>query len=195
LEDAVGLKEMFAEVLEALEEAQVPDALREAAFMAGVRVLSAAPQLSDDTTDSGALRRPRAAVSIAGKPIEAIAAKLGLELEAVAEVFHDDGGKLGIGVAPAKLAKGHAAATKQIALLLASGRQAGGYDDAYTRVSEIREMCRDFGRLDPGNFSTTVTEMTQDFTFKGKGQTRQVHVTKPGWANARDLVMSLTSGG
>lgn len=188
------LAERFKRVLMALDEAEVPTDLREPAFVKGMDALEgavASPKQTGDQTSKAVT----AATSDLEDAVERIAVKMGIDSELAHEVFHDDEGRLGIGIAPSRLAKSHASATKQLALLLAAGRQAGGYDDGYTPVAEIREMCRDFSRLDSGNFSSTITEMDEEFTFKGKGPGRQVHVTKPGWGKARDLVISLTNGG
>lgn len=187
----VDLVALYKGVLEALDEAAVPAELREAAFIKGLELRASRPG------PAGAGKAPPATDSEAERrdPLEQIAARFELDVEAVREVFHEDGDNLGIGVAPSRLLRGQAAATKQIALLLAAGRQAGGYDDGYTRVSVVREVCRDFGRLDSSNFSATITEMSEEFTFKGRGQDRQVHVTRPGWAKARGLITSLVDGG
>ncbi|MDQ4125686.1 MAG: hypothetical protein M3134_08815 [Actinomycetota bacterium] len=196
-----GLAQLYRRVLDALDQAEVPRELREVGFASGLNLVASEVPRPTTPEQGGAsiARESVVANSVRTETefdaLERIAGRLGLDVEEVGEIFHDDEGNLGIGVAPARLRRGQAAATKQIALLLAAGRQAGGYDDAYTRVSLIREMCRDFGRLDSSNFSSTITEMSEEFTFKGRGQDRQVHVTRPGWVKARDLITSLVREG
>lgn len=188
------LAEMYSKVLAAMRAAEVPEDLREAGFVTGLEIVARDTNERDVQAGSSRVQPSQRNGVDNEDPVDRIASRFGVDPEVVSEVFHDDDGQLGIGVAPSRLAKGAASGTKQIALLLAAGRQAGGYDDAYTPVSLIRERCRDFARLDSGNFSTTITEMKDEFTFKGKGQARMVHVTRPGWAKAKALILELTNG-
>lgn len=128
-----------------------------------------------------------------GDWLSQVSARLGVDAEQVAEVFDDDGGDLRLIVAASKLPNNKSGASKMIALLVAAGRQAAGRDaDGWTDSSVIRDACRDYGRLDGANFSTTLSAMRDEFSFKGKGPQRQVRLTRPGFDLAARLVTQLT---
>lgn len=126
--------------------------------------------------------------------LEKMADKLGVELSLVQGVYFEDEEKLGIGVSTNKLNSGKKGGTEQLALLLAAGRQAGGYDDGWTASREIREVCTHFGKFDVGNFGKTLSGMGDYFQIKGKGQQREVKVKVPGYEEAARLIIELTGG-
>ena len=186
------LKEIFAEALEAVEAAGIPDDLRRVAFAKAI-----------DLVASGVLAGERAALpgrvppAVGGQdegPLGRIARKLNLSTEQVEGVYHLDGESLGIGVATQRLASGVAPATKQLALLVAAGRQAGGFDADWTSSATIKAICQEFGRFDSSNFAKTIRSMGNLLNFRGRGQELEVKVLRPGWDEAARLVESLTRG-
>jgi hypothetical protein len=173
-------KEILVEAARIVDDIGLPDELRAVGFGKAIDLVARAKAPPGD-----------ASYVETSDELGSIALKLGLPEESVHGIYHRDGDALGIGVAPVMLEKSPARATKQLALLLAAGRQAGGYDEGWTTVGRIRDVCREFGRLDAPNFAGSITEMTDVFTFRGKGTKREVHLTQPGWERARDLIRSL----
>jgi hypothetical protein len=180
------IKELLAETERHIDEARLAADLRPPAFAKVFDLLAA--QRSLTRGGEGAESDPNGPSGI-GR----IAARLRLEPADVAEVYYEDGERLGIGIGATRLHSTDAGATKQIALLLAGGRQAGDYDEGWTPVAIIRAACRDYGRLDTNNFATTIASMTDAFTFRGKGQSREVRLTRPGWEAAARLVRELST--
>jgi len=188
------LRELFEQVISVIDELNIPNDLRAVAFEKGVDILagprSAPPAASSGVPDSGKTP-PR---DIAGARLEKIAAKLGTSIDEINVIYHEADDNLGIGVATSKLAKSSAAATREIALLIAAGRQAGGYDVDWTPIGEIRSVCSDYGRFDGANFASTITDMGDFLNFRGRGQGREVRVLKPGFDAAAALVRRLSTG-
>ena len=123
----------------------------------------------------------------------AIAQKLSLPPEVVAEVFDISSGTLDVVIGFSRLADGDAAGTKQLAILVAAGRQAAGIDtDGWTPAAEIREICKEFGKYDQANFGSTLKSMDRVFSISGSGRDRKVKMTRAGWEHVADLVSELT---
>jgi hypothetical protein len=127
------------------------------------------------------------------RSLRGIADRLRLDLETVSDVYHLDGDELGIGIAPSRLDPRKAVGTKQIALLVAAGRQAGSWEE-WTPVRVIRETARDFGRFDSSNFATTIKDMGDVLNIRGRGRQVEVRVTRPGYERAAHLIGELVAG-
>jgi hypothetical protein len=175
------------EAVKAVEEADVPEDLRATAFEKAFEALIGVGQSAAGPIS----REPAAHLATAeGPSLAGIASRLGLDQALAEEVFYVDGDTLGLALAPSKFSPKKAAATQDIALLLAAGRQAGGWDE-WTQVGHIRAACRDYGRFDAANFATTVRRMANVFSFRGKGRQLEVRVTRPGFEQAANLAREL----
>jgi len=182
-EDVSGI---LREAIRVVREAEIPEDLQSVAFSEAVRLISSSESLAG---------QPAATIPAGeGTPLQHIATRLDLGVEVVSEVYFEDGDGINVGVAPRRLESATARATKQLALLVAAGRQAAGLDaEGWTSTAEIRKVCRDFGKFDEGNFASTIREMQDHFNFRGKGLQRQVRLTRGGWEAAQELVRSLVS--
>ncbi len=178
------VRDVVKETLLVLEECSVPDDLREVAFTKVFDSLREPFEEANPVKDGGE------SDDLLGR----IAGRLETTPESVMGVFYEDDGDLALGVSSSKLNTSVARATKEIALLVAAGRQASGLDEDWTPVDTIREVCRDYKKLDPNNFASTVTEMDDVFNFRGKGKQRAVRVAKPGWSKVAQLIEALAGG-
>jgi hypothetical protein len=189
-------------VLDDLKQADVPAELLEIAFAKGLEFhLGAAPaamplQQPHQVGTPTVLQTPGAPPdpAVVAPPIEMLARRLSLPLEDVSEVFNftDTGPELI--VASGKLPRAAAAATKDIALLISAARQATG--EEWTPVGAIRDVAETYGRLDSGNFATTLKEMQEVFGFRNaSARKREVKLNRPGWERAAQLVQRLVAGG
>ncbi len=186
------VKDILKSAIKAVAEAEVPDDLREVAFAKAIDLLAGPDSGSITAAGTRASAGPAPTTAeIAGSPMDQIAARLGMSSEAVREVFSEDDGLIDIAVSPRKLDSAKKEASKQIALLLASGRQAAGVED-WTGFDVIRGKCEEFRKLDSSNFAKAVTEMDDEFSFQGSGKNRSVKVSRQGWLKAADLVKQLT---
>ncbi len=185
---------------ESVTAAGVPEELRAMAFEKAIELLavqgglsSAAPPAppAPPPTDTGSGSGASGGAAAADKPLDKIAKKLQVTKTAVEKVFHIDGESLELSIGTSKLPARKLPGTKMIALLLAAGRQAGGWDAEWTAVSDIRAVCEAFGQLDGSNFAGTIREMDNVFNFSGARRSRKVKVNRKGFEDAGALVREL----
>ena len=188
------IRELLTAAQHEVDQAGVADDLRAVAFG---KVFDLLVDEAGEPGTQGGHAKPRRRGEGDGEmqsPLGKIADKLDVEVSRVQDVYFDDEGKLGIGVSTSKLKSGKKGGTEQLALLLAAGRQAGGYDDGWTHSREIREVCTHFGKFDVGNFGKTLSGMGDYLQIKGKGQQREVKVKIPGYEEATRLIIELAGG-
>lgn len=126
------------------------------------------------------------------EPLGRIASRLGVAPEAIEQVFDYHSDDLHLSIHPSKLDATKSRATLEIALLLSAGRQALGLDDAGTPLNVVRVNAEHFKRYDSKNFSTTLNGLSKVMTVRGSGKDRLFKMTSPAWAEASELVKSLT---
>ncbi len=183
-------REVLVEVLKDVEEADVPDDLREIAFSktfdlrAGtVAANSGAPSTPGTKTNE--------APAVGDDPLAKIAARYSIDTATVAEVYAIDDGKLELIVPLSKLAKATATGTKEIALLIAGGRQAAGIEE-WTSWEEIRDACVEFKKYDAGNFAKTMHEMDDVFNQRRQSERKYlVKLARPGWDRLGEAIRRL----
>lgn len=185
------IEEILLTALRVVDDAELPDDLRAVAFSKVLERLMAEGR-GEARSGLPALTTGQT-TSQNGSALDRVASGLGVSTEAAGVVYYEEDDDLGIGMAHAKLPKGKAAATRELALLVASGRQAGDFDAGWTKVSEIRKWCEEFGKFDSANFAATIRDMGDAFSFKGQGQQREVRVLRPGFERARQLIEELAT--
>lgn len=119
-----------------------------------------------------------------------IAARLQLSRDVVDQVYHAGEDGPTVIVSSRRLAAGKAAATRTLAQLVAAGRQASDVEE-WTDAAVIREVVSEFNRYDSANFASTIASMDDVFLFRGKGQSRSVKVSRPGWEKIAEVVREL----
>jgi hypothetical protein len=195
----VDYREILIKVLEDLDAAEVPEDLREVAFTIGINtLLGATPQAPAPQQPAGSSSRPdevtfpaQGTAPTADSPGAQLSARLGVPYEDVIEVFNfgDKGPELVIG--SGRLPSQVAAATKEIAVLIAAARQGIGLEE-WTAFGDIRDVCATYGRLDSANFASTMKELESYFGFRSPSpRKREVKLNRPGWERASELVMRL----
>ena|SRR5438094_7099935 len=193
----MNLTEVLVEALRAVDEAQVPAELREIAFAKAIDLATrgqGAPHGAGVTTTI--TPPPGAAASTDGSPLQRIAGKLKVDVEAVGHVYNiDPDGQLELVISQNRLPSGYGPAMKDIALLVAAGRQAAGLDTDWTPTEAIREVCEHFNRLDSANFATHINRMDDVFLFRGSARKREVKMTVPGWESEAARVRQLAQIG
>jgi hypothetical protein len=198
---ASALQEALQESVNAVESAAVPTDLRTIAF--GLVLLARlfpgfpaafTPGASQDPgqKDFNPPPMPHAnggGDSGSGNIIGLIAEKLERSREAIEMVYTDRDGQLSLGISPRRLSSDKATATREIAFLYASGRQAAGMEE-WTPASAIRAVVSDFGKLDSKNFASTIAKMSGEdgVMVHGKGPSRDLKVNRIGYHTAAELV-------
>jgi hypothetical protein len=181
--------ELLRDALKAVEDAQIPEDLRVMAFSKAFDSLSGGLPAPSATSGSPAV--PTATMdSRIGSELGLIAEKLAIDAEATEATFDLDEGQLRLTVPARKFNAQKSRATKEIALLVAAGRQAAKLDER-TEVRVIREVVSEYGKLDSANFAATVREMDEEFIISGSGQQRRVKVNRAGFERAAELIKEI----
>lgn len=171
----------------AVDEAAIPDDLRNAAFVKAVELLS-----------NSSLQRPFHQVAgesngkSAGRSLEVIGQRIGVAPADLENVYDVQPDALTVIVPRARFPQQKGPATRMFALILAAGRQAAGYDDGWTSTETIRQMCSDFGIFDSGHFAQTILDMDDVLVVRGKGLSREVKVTQGGYEEAARQIQRLS---
>jgi hypothetical protein len=190
-------REVLVATLEDVSQADTPDALLQIAFsktfdmhagLSGPAVQTVVAAGGPSAATRGALTT---AEFVSGDLLAAIAAKAGTDRDTVAEVFDERNGELELIIGAGKLAASVSAGTKDIALLVAGGRQAAGIEE-WTSLDVVREVCAEFKKLDSGNFAKTIKAMTNEFNVRKESERKTVvRVSRPGWDAFSALVVRL----
>lgn len=187
-------KDAIVAAMKAVEEASVPDDLRATAFAKAFDMFSKSNgKLGDRADHFGEKDRYGERLAPSEDLLGRIGEKLGVDRSVVAEVYEQSELDIEVVVAPSKLDRSKMGATKQVALLVAAGRQAAGLEET-TRVDKIREAAELYGIHDPNNFARAITDMSDDFIISGSSRTRIVRLRRPAWDRAKNLVIRLEGG-
>jgi hypothetical protein len=114
-------------------------------------------------------------------------------VEDVSEVYAEDKGELDIVISPTKLDNKKMGATKELALLVAAGRQGAAVDE-WTTLDSIRHFAEEFKKYDAPNFARAIRGMGDTFRYTGSGGELKVKLGRPGWEQATALVKGLAGG-
>jgi di/tripeptidase len=197
--DHTPVKELLEAAHKAVTEAKLPQGLQATAFGKAIDLLAAQTGVPVAAPGSASLAgsatgvagsSPSAPASGAPKTLAAVAAKLKVSNDAVSEVFHLEGEDVALSIGTSKLSDHHNKAVEEVALLVTSARQAGGWDAEWTAVSEIRTVADSFGKVDT-NFATYVKRMDDEFSFSGSGPSRKVKLKRKGYELAAELVKKI----
>ena len=116
--------------------------------------------------------------------------QLGLTREEVELVYDGSGEAPEIVINASKLAKDKANASRQLAQLVAAGRQGAGVEE-WTLVSTVRAIVANYGKLDANNFAGNLAKLEDVALWRGKGGTRALKLTKQGYETTGAMVKSL----
>lgn len=152
------------------------------------------PSLAGTTSPTGSPASKAVDPVAEGDLVAKIAFALKLDHELAERIYDVKDGELGYVIAPRRLATDKANATRQLAAIVAAGRQTAGLDD-WTPVSIIRDVVHDFGKLDGANFAGYISKMDKDdaYLVRGRGASREIKVTRSGLEPVGELLTSLLS--
>lgn len=176
--DREQAKQLLADVLALIEDMQVPQDLRPAAFQQLWAGLSPPPV---------ALKGPEPEHPAAPEPLLALAKRLDLEPVYLADLYAvTEDGTLDVQVPASSLPEQKTAATKELALLVCAGRQATCEET--TAAATIREVCNRYSKLDPPNFAAALKEADHLLIIGGPARQRTYRLRQPGWEQAKEVV-------
>jgi hypothetical protein len=184
-------------VISTYEETQatpIPESYRGMAFVELLRhrlasVSTGLPTGKRESVEESETANPTAGLGLG--TLANVGERLELTGPQLEELYALDGAELDLVVSPARLPSSVAAATRDIALLVAAGRQARG--EEWTPGAAIRAVCADYRRYDEANVARAVGDMEEEFRFRGRGRSREMRLTRPGWDRARALARRLTA--
>lgn len=119
-----------------------------------------------------------------------IGAALKVDRDTLDLVYALQDGEPHVVISAKKIAANKSLAARQLGQLVAAARQAAGLEE-WTPAATIRRVVTDYGRLDSGNFASSIQQMDNVAVIRGKGQQREVKITKPGMEATADLIKSL----
>lgn len=186
--------EILKSAVSAVDEAGVPDDLREPAFSAvlayrGLGKL-AGPTSPQPPIDEGIAAPPPTPDLTVG--VGRIAQKLKLPAEQVGSVFEVDEDTVHLLVSSSSLDQKVKVAQQELTQLFVAGRQAGGVDEGLTPVDAVREVLSDFGKLDR-NFSSNIASLKGTLMrFSGSATKREFKMNQPGYEAVAEIVKRLT---
>jgi hypothetical protein len=185
--DMSPIASLLQDALRAVEDADIPEDLRQVAFSKAFDTLSGGtPAASSESPAGGETTTPAPVGSELGR----IAARLAIHEAATEASFDLDEDDIRLTVPARKFNVQKSRATKEIALLLAAGRQAAELEER-TEVGIIRDVVNDYGKLDPANFASTIREMDEEFIISGSGKQRRVKVNRTGFERAGELIKEM----
>lgn len=190
----MNIEAILKEAVSVVDGAEVPDQLRTIAFEQVLGALLMGGRARSTDSGEGEAGGGANEEKTDGGVIEQIAGTCGLDIERAKQVFAEDPeGGLELVIPVGRLESSKASATKQIALLVAGGRFAGGLGE-WTNATKIRSVCERFGKFDTANFAATVRKMQDVFSFRGSRQRRQVRINLVGMEQMKVLLEELATG-
>jgi len=151
---------------------------------------------ADEMSAGGA---PSAGASLTALPAPAegdlvgrIAAALKIDRDVADLIYDVKDGELGYVLSARRLATDKSNATRQLAQVVAAGRQAAGLEE-WTPASVVREVVNDYGKLDGANFASYINKLDKDNAclLRDKGVNRQIKVTRSGIESIADVLTAL----
>lgn len=195
--DKETVEKILTQAREVVAAAEVPEALQPLAFEKAVDLLAGTPH-APAAPGASANGAPADSGDGSSAPVDQrlakIAQRLGVEASKLAYVYDLDDDDVTLIMPRSKLDATKAIATREVALLYAVARQAGGYDATHTKVGDIKSKVDDMGVLDAGNFASQVKKI-EGMSVKGAtAQSREFKVTQHGYEEAAKVITRLTGG-
>jgi hypothetical protein len=173
---------ILREAFDAVKAAELPTEVLGVAMGKAVDLIGGVPRPSqEEAKKEGGLKVDT------GDLLGKVAAKLGVARELVDDTYEVVDGDLVLSIPRPKLDAAKTKGTKQVALLVAAGRQAAGLEE-WTETKTIRAVADDYGKFDSPNFASSVAELGDSLKFVGTGAARKVKVRLVGFEEAGKLI-------
>lgn len=194
---AEDVVQLLKDAAQAVDEAGLPDDLREPAFSAVLAHLglpAGSPTPGSPQSPAGAAGAP---LTTQPRPVTTdgiglIAQKLKLPTEQVGRVFEVDGDTVHLLVSSSSLGGSKKVQQQELTLLTVAARQAAGIDSDLTSIDDVRPVLSDFGVLDR-NVSGSIEDLKGSrMRFAGTPRKREFKMNQPGYEAVAELVKRLT---
>lgn len=179
--------------LQAVTDAGIPSDLREIAFTRAVDMLRGETHEAPGSGGGTPLDNSGGGGSATNSDrLKKVADALGVPYERIEMLFveHDDG--LQVAADPGALGSNTKERAKGVALLLAAGRQLGGWDEGPTSDAHIRAEVDRLGVYDNTNYARHMKDVSSWLNVNGSGKSATYKLKFPGREHlkkvAKDLV-------
>jgi hypothetical protein len=177
----------------AVAEAGVEAELRQVAYAKAVELLGSTGERTPAgaAPGGGMTTQVQAAPHRASSLIEALSTRLRLDADLLHDIYEERDGDVSLVVSKTMLpgAATKAAAMRDVALLVAAGRQGAGQEE-WTAFKRIREECEELGVLDRVNFATEVGKL--GMRAQGTQKAREVRLARHHFEQAAELVAQIS---
>jgi hypothetical protein len=182
---AAAIADVNALGLDGEDRKVVLDAVLQARLSAAGGAISVLPidKTTSSSTTPTVAQPPAHQSDILGR----ISQTLKLDRHVLELVYDVRDGEPQLVVSPKRLAQNKAEASRQLATLLAAARQAAGLDE-WTTTALIRNVVSDYGKMDSANFAANLQQMDKVALIRGKGQQREIKMTRSGMEEAAALI-------
>lgn len=189
-EEHSALIEQLRTSEEIVDESNVKADLRAAAFTEVMRRLDG---VANDVTgtDSGSPRKltPLVKVGSLSERLAAVAQAFEVDADVINQLFAEEDERPILVVTSRRLTTSTRGAMKQIAILVACARQAGGWDTTWTSAATIRTEVERIG-LDSKNLGA-VLDGLDAFATQGSGASRQLRAHTESYKAAKEVLAEL----
>lgn len=194
--------DLLRSAVKTLDDASVPEELRKVAFeksfdaLAGNTAISTADEnVSGRGPGDADAQRTTPSPVVTSTSIGKIAAAMGVDEEAAGHVFEVSGDELVLTVTRDQLGEGRVEAIREVALLVAAGRQAAGLDEDRTHTTKVRREAEQFNVVAKNTFQLEMGRLTPLVTVKKVSMGRELKITRQGNMEAGKIVTRITGGG
>lgn len=191
----MAVADILRAAAEAVEQAKVPEDLRTIAFGKAVDLLSGVGDAPVPSTNTAALggSAPSAGGAAPSQRLQRIADALDVQGDRIEIVYTEHGDALQLVADPADLGSSMKERAKNVALLLAGGRQLGGWDEGATLDEIVRGEVDRLGVYDSTNYSKHVKELSVWFNVNGSGKKATYKLKFTGRQQLKELVGRLST--
>jgi hypothetical protein len=186
--------EVLAAALAAVQQANIPEPLRSVAFSKAVDLIARPSGTAAPGTGSG---QTGAQVGSGAAPesdrLKRIADSLGVPQDRIEMIYQEHEDALQVVADPDLLGSSTKERAKSVALLVAGGRQLGGWDEGPTGDGVIRTEVDRLGVYDGTNYSKHVRELSAWFNINGSARRASFRLKHAGRQNLKELASRLTT--
>jgi hypothetical protein len=191
------LVEALKNAVAVVDDAKVPNDLREAAFVRALDELlgriSPIARPSSEQVDRASEAPTSVAVDDDGG-VGRIAKRLHIGTELAARIFDVDEDGLHLLSPRSAFDTKRLTATQQVATLVVAGRQAAISDEGWTEAADVRAVADKKGVLDPANFAKAINALDgQGMRIRGNPRNREIKMNDHGFELAGQLAARLVN--
>ncbi|MFD3400999.1 hypothetical protein ACFWUU_10000 [Kribbella sp. NPDC058693] len=191
----MDVDEVLRTALRAVKDAQVPDDLKEIAFTKAIDILSGAGEMVERSTDKQDQEGDQGdGTATESDRLKKLADALSVPHERIEMIYVEHDGDLQVAADPGRLGNSTHKRAGAVGLLVAAGRQLGGWDEGPTSDNPIRAEIDRLGLYDNTNYSKHMKDLGAWFNINGIGRSATYKLKYPGREHLKTLAKELSEG-